>query len=96
VGPDASSSSSSPFVPPSSLSPADSPNPYSPVELPPTEHLPVDSLLFSASHYYRLAPSKREKKTRPRKPPKALGESRLSSLLAPSTEYISIYSMKVF
>ncbi|KAJ7814104.1 hypothetical protein B0H14DRAFT_2850846 [Mycena olivaceomarginata] len=58
VGPDASSSSSSPFVPPSSLSPADSPNPYSP----------------------------REKKTRPRKPPKALGESRLSSLLAPSTD----------
>ncbi|KAJ7275469.1 hypothetical protein B0H12DRAFT_262176 [Mycena haematopus] len=78
----ASSSSSSPFAPPSSLSPADSPIPCSPVELPPTEHLPIDSLLFSSSHYYSVAPSKREKKTKTRKPPKALGELRLSSLLS--------------
>ncbi|KAJ6574634.1 hypothetical protein B0H19DRAFT_1208260 [Mycena capillaripes] len=82
----ASSSSSSPFAPPSSLSPADSPVPFSPVELPPLEHLPVDSLLFSPSEYYRTAPSKRQKRIRPRKPPKALGETRLSSLLPLSTD----------
>ncbi|KAF7367282.1 hypothetical protein MSAN_00790200 [Mycena sanguinolenta] len=85
VGPYTSSSSSSPFAPPSSLSPADSPIPCSPVDLPQTDpstdHLPVDSLLFSSSHY-RIAPSKREKKSKPRKPPKPLGELRLSSLLS--------------
>ncbi|KAF7340030.1 Transcriptional activator Myb [Mycena venus] len=82
-----SSSSSSPFVPPSSLSPADSPIPYSPVELPAIEHLPVDSLLFSASaspsQHYRIAPSKRDKRVR--KPSKAVGETRLSASLPLST-----------
>lgn len=97
VGPEASSSSSSPFVPPSSLSPADSPLPCSP-DLPPLEHLPVDSLLFSpSSYYYRVAPSKRQKKVRPRKPPKALGESRLSSLLPLSSEYaFDIFERSIF
>ncbi|KAJ6626862.1 hypothetical protein B0H10DRAFT_460906 [Mycena sp. CBHHK59/15] len=79
-GPDVSSSSSSPMVPASSLSPADSPGPPSPIDLPP------ESLLFSPSPYYRTAPSKRQKKVRPRKPPKLLGESRLSSLLPLSTD----------
>ncbi|KAJ7042682.1 hypothetical protein C8F04DRAFT_1076744 [Mycena alexandri] len=90
-GPDASSSSSSPFIPPSSLSPADSPIPCSPIDLPPIDHLPADSLLFSASYYYRMAPSmapsKRQKKDRPRKPPKAAGEVRLSSLLPLSSDH---------
>ncbi|KAJ7655235.1 hypothetical protein DFH06DRAFT_1201998 [Mycena polygramma] len=86
VGPYASSSSSSPFAPPSSLSPADSPVPCSPVELPSIEPLPSDSLLFSSSYYYRTAPSKRQKRIRPRKPPKALGESRLSSSLPLSSD----------
>ncbi|KAJ7693628.1 hypothetical protein B0H17DRAFT_1059299 [Mycena rosella] len=85
-GPDASSSSSSPFAPPSSLSPADSPIPYSPVELPPIEHFPAESLLFSPSPYYRTAPSKRQKKVRPRKPPRPLGEARLSLMLPLSTD----------
>ncbi|KAJ7169456.1 hypothetical protein C8R46DRAFT_1217154 [Mycena filopes] len=89
-GPDASSSSSSPFVPPSSLSPADSPTPCSPIDLPPIDNLPVDSLLFSSSYYYRMAPSmapsKRQKKARPRKPPKAAGEVRLSSMLPLSSD----------
>ncbi|KAJ7139721.1 hypothetical protein C8R44DRAFT_765255 [Mycena epipterygia] len=84
-GPYASSSSSSPFAPPSSLSPADSPIPCSPVELPPIEHFPAESLLFSPSPYYRTAPSKRQK-VRARKPPKPLGESRLSSLLPLSSD----------
>jgi hypothetical protein len=78
-----SSSSSSPFAPPSSLSPADSPIPRSPVELPAIEHFSSsESLLFSPGpYYYCVAPSKREKKVRPRKAPKAFGEARLSSLL---------------
>ncbi|KAJ7456566.1 hypothetical protein FB451DRAFT_1276412 [Mycena latifolia] len=85
-GPDASSSSSSPFAPPSSLSPTDSPVPRSPIELPPIEHFPAESLLFSPSPYYRSAPSKRQKKVRPRKPPKGLGEVRLSLTLPLSTD----------
>ncbi|KAJ7124754.1 hypothetical protein C8R43DRAFT_898713 [Mycena crocata] len=85
-GGDASSSSSSPFGPPSSLSPADSPIPCSPIELPAVDSLPTESLLFSPSPYYRVAPSKRQKKVRPRKPPKVLGESRLSSSLPLSTD----------
>ncbi|KAK7064591.1 transcriptional activator Myb [Favolaschia claudopus] len=86
AGQDPESSSPSPFVPPSSLSPTDSPIPCPDMELPPIETLPVNSLLFSSSPYYRLAPSKREKRSRIRKPPKALGETRLSSLLPLSTD----------
>ncbi|KAJ6604228.1 hypothetical protein DFH09DRAFT_302241 [Mycena vulgaris] len=85
-GPEASSSSSSPFAPPSSLSPADSPVPYSPVDLPPIEHIPGESLLFSPGPYYRVAPSQRQKKVRPRKPPKTLAETRLSSMLPLSAD----------
>ncbi|KAJ7630537.1 hypothetical protein FB45DRAFT_915812 [Roridomyces roridus] len=80
-----SSSSSSPFVPPPSLSPADSPIAGSPVELPPIETLPPDSLLFSST-YYRVAPSKRQRKPRPRKPPKSVGEMRISQLLPLSSD----------
>ncbi|KAJ7770909.1 hypothetical protein DFH07DRAFT_805674 [Mycena maculata] len=87
-GPYSSSSSSSPFAPPASLSPSDSPIPCSPVELPPIEHFPAESLLFSSSYsyYHHLAPSKRQRKARMRKPPKSLGETRLSLLLPLSSD----------
>ncbi|KAJ7293763.1 hypothetical protein C8J57DRAFT_1043484 [Mycena rebaudengoi] len=83
----ASSSSSSPLAPTSSLTPADSPTPCSPVELLSGDQLPPESLLFSSAPYYcSTAPSKRQRKVKPRKPPKPLGESRLSCLLPLSSD----------
>lgn len=81
---DPSSSSSSPFAPPGSLSPADSPDPCPSVELPPADFLPAESLLFApAISHYRAASSRSPAK---RKLPKTVGETRLSCSLPLSSD----------